>query len=266
MARVERAVRPGGFLFLGHAETLRGLSSEFDLRHTDDAFYYQRHDGTQETVAPWDEPAPTTSGMPPAIAETWVEVVSRTAARIERLAEPVRRRQPHRSRPPGISRPCGPACATNATAMRRPPWQRFRPRPPPIPTSCCTPPSWKPTAAGCRRRRPPARRLLDDDAFNAGAHYLLALCREAAGELAAGRAPRSGRHLSRSGLRHAASAPRPAGPAARRANVSPAGVGTAPRLLQREPRRGCCCSAAASGARAWSRSAAPRSIDWSGRA
>ncbi|HEY6081420.1 MAG TPA: protein-glutamate O-methyltransferase CheR [Polyangiaceae bacterium] len=37
-----RALAPGGFLFLGHAETLRGFSHAFQLRNTHDTFYYQR--------------------------------------------------------------------------------------------------------------------------------------------------------------------------------------------------------------------------------
>ena len=34
VARMTQSLAPGGFLFLGHAETLRGLSDEFHLRHT----------------------------------------------------------------------------------------------------------------------------------------------------------------------------------------------------------------------------------------
>jgi chemotaxis protein methyltransferase CheR len=38
IARIGRALRAGGFLFLGHAETLRGLSTDFYLRHTHETF------------------------------------------------------------------------------------------------------------------------------------------------------------------------------------------------------------------------------------
>jgi chemotaxis protein methyltransferase CheR len=43
-ATVERftgALQPGGFLFLGDAESLRGISSEFELCHTHETFYYR---------------------------------------------------------------------------------------------------------------------------------------------------------------------------------------------------------------------------------
>jgi chemotaxis protein methyltransferase CheR len=42
VARITRALAPAGFLFLSHAETLRGLSQDFHLRHTHDTFYYQK--------------------------------------------------------------------------------------------------------------------------------------------------------------------------------------------------------------------------------
>jgi chemotaxis protein methyltransferase CheR len=42
IARIAQSLAPGGFLFLGHAETLRGISDAFHLRHTHETFYYQR--------------------------------------------------------------------------------------------------------------------------------------------------------------------------------------------------------------------------------
>jgi chemotaxis protein methyltransferase CheR len=48
VARISRALRPGGFLFLGHAETLRGISTAFHLRHTHNTFYYQRREAVDE--------------------------------------------------------------------------------------------------------------------------------------------------------------------------------------------------------------------------
>src|SRR5258708_40085276 len=44
IARIAQSLTSGGFLFLGHAETLRGISQDFHLRHTHETFYYQRRD------------------------------------------------------------------------------------------------------------------------------------------------------------------------------------------------------------------------------
>ena len=49
--RISQALLPGGFLFLGHAETLRGITPEFHLCHTHDTFYYQQRDAC-EVAAP----------------------------------------------------------------------------------------------------------------------------------------------------------------------------------------------------------------------
>lgn len=42
--RLAGLVAPGGYLFLGNAETLRGLTAAFHVRHDHGAFYYQRRD------------------------------------------------------------------------------------------------------------------------------------------------------------------------------------------------------------------------------
>lgn len=39
---IARALRPGGYLFLGHAETLRGISDDFELCQSHGTFFYAR--------------------------------------------------------------------------------------------------------------------------------------------------------------------------------------------------------------------------------
>src|ERR1700742_1184546 len=48
VGRIARALRPGGFFFLGHAETLRGISNGFHLHQTHETFYYQRREAGDE--------------------------------------------------------------------------------------------------------------------------------------------------------------------------------------------------------------------------
>lgn len=50
IARIEQALTPGGFVFLGPSETLRGLSDSFDLVQAGEAFYFQQSRGPSATV------------------------------------------------------------------------------------------------------------------------------------------------------------------------------------------------------------------------
>ena len=45
--RIARSLSPGGFLFLGHAETLRGISDDFHLCNTHETFYYRLKEGAE---------------------------------------------------------------------------------------------------------------------------------------------------------------------------------------------------------------------------
>jgi chemotaxis protein methyltransferase CheR len=84
---------PGGYLFLGHAETLRGLSQEFHLVHTHGTFYYQRKwDGDEAPARHYVDlgalaPRAAPASAPPNL--DWYEAISRASLRIEVLARPV---------------------------------------------------------------------------------------------------------------------------------------------------------------------------------
>lgn len=95
VARLARALSPGGFLFLGHAETLRGLSHAFHLRHAHNAFYYQlRENAEPYAVAPsFDAPTlparsmlPSAASLPQGWVGTWLETVERSSNRIRQLS------------------------------------------------------------------------------------------------------------------------------------------------------------------------------------
>src|SRR5258708_5211725 len=64
VARLTRALAPAGFLFLSHAETLRGLSRDFHLRHTHDTVYSQKREGVRAMHASHSAPVSTVTLLP----------------------------------------------------------------------------------------------------------------------------------------------------------------------------------------------------------
>ena len=91
--RISQALLPSGFFFLGHAETLRGLTQEFHLCHTHDTFYYRRRDASEAVVATatWvGPPREQAEDSLPAVVEStasWVDVIQRASERIATLAD-----------------------------------------------------------------------------------------------------------------------------------------------------------------------------------
>ena len=94
VAKLTHSLRPGGLLFLGHAETLRNLSSAFHLLHTHGAFYYQLRDASQPHALPtWEAPATTPLMTPLSDAldtgVSWVEAIQQSSERILALSRSV---------------------------------------------------------------------------------------------------------------------------------------------------------------------------------
>lgn len=194
--RIGDALLPGGFFFLGHAETLRGLSSDFHLCHTHDTFYYRRR-GASETVsatATWIGPPREDAGaLPPAVEATnsWVEVIQQASDRITALAtrgaaEP----------------PLSPSTTTAPVrtwdlglvleAVRQERFSDALELLSALPSDGQSDPDVLLIRAvlltnngRLGESEEVCRRLLSRDELNAGAHYLVALCREHAGDPAA---------------------------------------------------------------------------------
>lgn len=93
VARIARSLAPGGFLFVGHAESLRGVSSAFHLRHTHDTFYYELREGP-DAEAPTADRAPVARSTPAPVAPPqlpdggWVEAIRRASERVAHLTRP----------------------------------------------------------------------------------------------------------------------------------------------------------------------------------
>ena len=96
--RIAGSLRPGGYLFVGHAETLRELSPRFELCHTEGAFYYQRRidPATPGVVAASTAARPAAPIAGAAVAGTvpvavvdgaggWVDAIRAAADRIAAL-------------------------------------------------------------------------------------------------------------------------------------------------------------------------------------
>jgi chemotaxis protein methyltransferase CheR len=91
--RISRSLAPGGFLFVGHAESLRGVSTAFHLRHTHDTFYYELRDDADGAAALPGRAASVVAKRPPVAPPPlpdggWVEAIRRASERVEHLTRP----------------------------------------------------------------------------------------------------------------------------------------------------------------------------------
>jgi chemotaxis protein methyltransferase CheR len=198
--RIARALVPGGYLFLGHAETLRGLSQAFHLCHTHGTFYYQlEHQHEQPRVAASPTPASSLfassiEALPAPLvdaADGWVDAIRKASERILALsrtdATPRSVPQPRAAQPQ-------PSSGRNELRAAHELLQRER-----FAEALALVSNLAPEATldpdvlllqavllahdgQLSAAEHTCRRLLALDGLNAGAHYVLALCREGAGD------------------------------------------------------------------------------------
>lgn len=197
VARLERSIVKGGFLFLGHSETLRGISEQFELMHTHETFYYRRKDlgrqvgGEPPSFRGFDRAKAQGDLSPSFDTEAWVSAIQKSAERIEAFTKQLEGLpQPPSERTRSVSEEARRASLQQAMELFRA--ERFeealsllkamRAAPPADPdvelltaVIYCNQGLFSEVERICVEA---AR----DDARGATAHYLLGLCREHEGD------------------------------------------------------------------------------------
>lgn len=176
--RLHRSLAAGGYLFLGYAETLRGVSKDFHLRHTHQTFYYQKR-GPGEPHAEPHAAEPATA--------SWYDEVRRSAQRIESLVGPLAA--------PGVDwprpAPIVPELALALDLLRRERYaeatalvRTLPPDPVGDPDTRLVLAALLTNGGGFEEAEAICRRILELDELCGGAHYLMALAREHQGDSA----------------------------------------------------------------------------------
>ena len=191
--RLTEILASRGFLFLGHSESLRGMTDDFDVLQTHNTFYYQKRDASADRLV----------GTP---AGSWMKAIERASWRVEQLT----------SRPPPRVTSNGNALSASSTPSDRPDSPSLSPEPTAasaaridlaielyrqerfadalnllqsLPAAAHEPRVQLLTAAiltnqgELQKAEAICRDVLDGDERNAGAHYLTALARERSGDL-----------------------------------------------------------------------------------
>jgi chemotaxis protein methyltransferase CheR len=168
VARLVTALAPGGFLFLGHAETGHGRTAGVDLRHSHNTFYFQRGGPAAIVAEPArpslplarrsDRPPTHRAGRPPARPAR----AAHSALRPTQRALDLLRQERFEDAFAQVASESGPE-ALLLRAVLLADLGRLAD-----------------AEAECHR-------LIDSDALNAGAHYLLAVCREGTGDVTTAR-------------------------------------------------------------------------------
>ncbi len=187
IGRVTESLAPGGYLFMGPAETLRGISQEFHLCHTHDTFYYRRRrkgDAPAQSAGRWfmaaaTQPTPTPVAAPE-IQSDWLETIRIASERIENLA---RGRKTPAAKPKPPHAPARHANVSAAMELLRE--ERFAEALDELPSESTASADVQllravvlTNAGKLAEAEAACKLLLKADELNAGAHYVMALCRE----------------------------------------------------------------------------------------
>lgn len=198
VARMAGSLVPGGYLFMGPAETLRGLTHDFHLCHTHETFYYQLRSGGARAVGDSAHSLLSTTDAAPALhADTppadvngdWADAIRRATERIRVLT---RTPEPSRSLD---ENPVQPAIFTGVTAdlsialglLQEERFEQALAALKALPVVAQFDPDVQVLRAALLANRgdlalaeEACAAVLKIDELNAGAHYVMALCREQA--------------------------------------------------------------------------------------
>jgi chemotaxis protein methyltransferase CheR len=210
VARLSRSLVPGGFMFLGYAETMRGLSQDFHLLHTHETFYYQRRDtegaGRADFLAtdnvpahglhgfPGNDGSPSVAGPPRDPDQSWIEIIRQSSERIESLTSPSSPAA-DRQTPDAVAAPASGRPVLDLTLavdlMRQERFGEARALLTRLPPESAQDPDVLLLRAvllthggDLAAAETLCREVLVHEEMSAGAHYLTALCREDAGDRA----------------------------------------------------------------------------------
>lgn len=207
LGRLTRSLSPGGFLFLGPVETLRGISHDFHLQHSHETFYYQSRlpgERSKRHAADGCRPIPFVEPPLPVTMtgdQSWVSTICHASERVAALSRRALATE-SRGRLPGnetsghradmLPIASSPALDLARRFVRE---ERFdealrvlaalpgnEGQNPDVQLLCA---AVLTNAGRVREADQICRAVLAHDELNAEAHYLLALCREHSGELAA---------------------------------------------------------------------------------
>ena len=196
VARIARSLRPGGYFFLGHAETLRGISNDFHLHHTNNTFYYQRReavDSASDLLATMRcvarsaaRPGSCTSVLHRPSEDTrTVDTRSGPATQLAPIAVPI----PQVSGGSGAIPVEGAVAAPALELLRRERFVEAKEFLRELPSGSAADPDAQILLAVLHTNSGEiieaekiARQVLAADELNTGAHYLIALCREHGGD------------------------------------------------------------------------------------
>jgi chemotaxis protein methyltransferase CheR len=204
ISRIAQSLAPGGFLFLGHAETLRGVSQEFRLQHTHETFYYQRREA-HETRYVDDLPQPPgdngsfRKSIPGMVepGDSWFNTIRRASERIANLTQgksrpavgEFRSDSKHSSRSKAAPTPPLWDRALAIELLRKERFAEATELLRALPVESKADPDTQLLLAvlltnggDLPEAEKVCRHVLKIDGLNAGAHYLMALCREHAGD------------------------------------------------------------------------------------